>query len=472
MEIEPVWLCVPSIGKAREALAQDLISELAQAGLQIQVAEYLEKIRGPGILLLGNISDEILRLVAYASHDGEQRVLVVLAEPPADRASTDGQASWQLLLNGAADVLAWPQEGLGQLVAARFARWHRIDRVLDSSLVSENLVGRSQAWRAALRHVIEAATSSSPVLLEGETGTGKELAARLIHTLDSPRKENKLVIVDCTTIVPELSGSELFGHERGAFTGAVSARDGAFATADGGSLFLDEVGELPPGLQVQLLRVLQERTYRRVGSNQWRKTEFRLICATNRDLAQEMKAGRFRSDLYYRIAGWTIELPPLRARGDDILHLARHFLKQACGDRPVPELDEGVKNYLLARPYEGNVRELMNVVERIYARYPKTGKIMPGDIPPDEWPILDQSSGLLVPEARSSVQLALENGVKWQALQQNFKDLVFRTALEMTTDRLKEAGEMLGVDVRTVQYWRNDHRRRLGLKSGRRNGRD
>src|SRR5690606_31880967 len=136
-----------------------------------------------------------------------------------------------------------------------------------------------------------------------------------------------LVILDCSTIVPELAGSEFFGHERGAFTGALITREGAFALADGGTLFLDEIGELPLHLQVQLLRVIQEGTYKKVGSNTWKSTRFRLICATNRDLSEEVKKGRFRADLFYRIASWTFHLPPLRERKEDILPLALHFLK-------------------------------------------------------------------------------------------------------------------------------------------------
>ena len=133
----------------------------------------------------------------------------------------------------------------------------------------------------------------------------------MIHRLDSRLEKRELVIVDCTTIVPELSGSEFFGHERGAFTSAIAAREGAFALADRGTLFLDEVGELPIGLQAELLRVVQERTYKRVGSNAWKNTSFRLVCATNRDLLQEQAHGRFRRDFYYRIAAWTCRLPAL-----------------------------------------------------------------------------------------------------------------------------------------------------------------
>src|SRR4029450_8247587 len=161
------------------------------------------------------------------------------------------------------------------------------------------------------------AFSQVSVLIVGESGTGKELIARLIHDLDQRRDKGDFVVVDCTTIVPELSGSELFGHERGAFTGAVGTREGAFALADGGTLFLDEVGELPLPLQGQLLRVVQARMYKRVGGNHWHRTEFRLVCATNRDLAREVERDAFRSDFYYRIANWPCRLPPLGERRGD-----------------------------------------------------------------------------------------------------------------------------------------------------------
>ena len=166
----------------------------------------------------------------------------------------------------------------------------------------------------------------STVLITGESGTGKEQVCRLVHALDRRPDKRDLVVVDCTTIARELSGSEFFGHERGAFTGAVAARDGAFALADGGTLFLDEVGELPAPLQAELLRVIQEHTFKRVGSNTWQTTRFRLVCATNRDLLDEVARGRFRQDLYYRIAGWSRRLPPLRERPEDILPLAEHFI--------------------------------------------------------------------------------------------------------------------------------------------------
>ena len=180
-----------------------------------------------------------------------------------------------------------------------------------------------------MRELVEVgAFTNASVLIEGESGTGKELLAQLVHDLDLRRQKGDFVILDCAAITPELSGSEFFGHERGAFTGAVNARDGAFALANGGTLFLDEVGELPLTLQAQLLRVVQEHQFKRVGSNTWQRTEFRLVCATNRDLLAGVAEGRFRGDLYHRIAGWVCHVPPLRDRPEDILPLTTHFLSQ------------------------------------------------------------------------------------------------------------------------------------------------
>ena len=237
---------------------------------------------------------------------------------------------WAISRAGARDTLVWPRlPADAEQVVARLERWAAIEEMADDPAVKDVLVGTSPRWRTMVRSVVEvAAFSQASVLIVGESGTGKELIARLIHDLDQRPRKGEFVVVDCTTIVGELSGSELFGHERGAFTGAVGARDGAFALADGGTLFLDEIGELPLPLQAQLLRAVQEHTFKRVGSNTWQHTDFRLVCATNRDLSAAVAAGQFRADLYYRIAGWLCRPPPLRERKEDILHLARHFLTQ------------------------------------------------------------------------------------------------------------------------------------------------
>jgi transcriptional regulator with GAF, ATPase, and Fis domain len=218
-------------------------------------------------------------------------------------------------------------------------------------------------------------------LITGESGTGKELIARLIHTLDPRQNKRDLVVLDGASVVPELSGSEFFGHERGAFTGAVATREGAFALADGGTLFLDEAGELPMTLQAELLRVMQEGSYKRVGSNNWQRTDFRLVSATNRDLLAEEMRGCFRRDFYYRIAGWVCHLSPLRERPEDILPLARRFMEKLRPGESY-EFDDAAREYLLTRKYPGNVRDLRQLVTRIFYRHVGPGPITVGDIAP------------------------------------------------------------------------------------------
>ena len=205
------------------------------------------------------------------------------------------------------------------------------------------------------------AQSDATVLLTGETGTGKEVFARFVHE-NSPRATKTLVPVNCGAIPEALLESELFGHVRGAFTGAVQSRRGRIAAAHGGTLFLDEIGELPLSLQVKLLRVLQERSYEPVGSTEPVPADFRLIAATNRDLAAEVEAGRFRRDLYYRLLVCPVEVPPLRARGTDVVRLFQHFWAERGESRPV---EPAVLEALAAYAWPGNVRELENLVERV-----------------------------------------------------------------------------------------------------------
>ncbi|MCU0701763.1 MAG: sigma-54 dependent transcriptional regulator [Myxococcaceae bacterium] len=212
-----------------------------------------------------------------------------------------------------------------------------------------------------IKAVARMAPTDSTVLLTGETGTGKEVVARYVHD-HSPRARRHFVPVNCGAIPETLLESELFGHVRGAFTGAVANRKGRVAMAEGGTLFLDEIGEMPLALQVKLLRLLQERTYEPVGSAESVSANFRLIAATNRNLAQEVEAGRFRRDLYYRLMVCPVELPPLRARKADVLALFSHFWRQRGETRPV---EPAALRAIELHPWPGNVRELENLVERV-----------------------------------------------------------------------------------------------------------
>jgi formate hydrogenlyase transcriptional activator len=234
-----------------------------------------------------------------------------------------------------------------------------------SELNFEEIVGTSEGLKRVLRKIETVAPTDSTVLIHGETGTGKELIARAVHTL-SGRKANAFVKMNCAAIPAGLLESELFGHEKGAFTGAISQRVGRFELAHRGTMFLDEVGELPLELQPKLLRVLQEREFERLGSARTLRTDARLIAATNRDLAEMVAAQTFRSDLYYRLNVFPVRIPPLRERPDDIPLLVRHFVQQFSrrNNRGIDTIPSETMEALVRYPWPGNIRELQNVVER------------------------------------------------------------------------------------------------------------
>jgi formate hydrogenlyase transcriptional activator len=238
----------------------------------------------------------------------------------------------------------------------------------------EGIVGESPALRAVLRKVRQVSSVETTVLLTGETGTGKELIARAIHD-GSLRKDHAFIKVNCGAIPQGVVESELFGHEKGAFTGAVQKRIGRFELADKGTLFMDEVGELPLDTQVKLLRVLQEREFERVGSTKAMKVDVRLIAATNRDLEREVKEGRYRADLFYRLNVFPIRIPPLRERPSDIPLLVQHFLAQFQRKlaKPLRSVSPSALEQLQRYPWPGNIRELQNVLERacVLARGPE-----------------------------------------------------------------------------------------------------
>ncbi|MCU1221286.1 MAG: transcriptional regulator, NifA subfamily, Fis Family, partial [Candidatus Angelobacter sp.] len=229
----------------------------------------------------------------------------------------------------------------------------------------EEIVGTSPALRRVLAKVETVASTDSTVLIYGETGTGKELIARAIHNL-SPRHKNAFVKLNCAAIPTGLLESELFGHEKGAFTGAVSQRIGRFELANRGTVFLDEVGEIPLELQTKLLRVLQEREFERLGSSRTIRTDARLIAATNRDLAEMVEDQRFRSDLFYRLNVFPVRVPALRERKEDIPLLVRHFVQHFARrmNRVIDTIPSETMNALVRYPWPGNIRELQNVIER------------------------------------------------------------------------------------------------------------
>ncbi len=246
---------------------------------------------------------------------------------------------------------------------------------LDEKYGLAGIVGNSPAMQKLFRRIRQAAPTDATVLLEGPSGTGKELVARAIHSL-SPRAKGPFVAVELAAISPTLLETELFGHEKGAFTGAVARREGRFEAANHGTIFLDEISEIPLEIQVKLLRVLQEREFQRMGSNDTVKTDIRIVAATNRDLAAYVRAGKFREDLYYRLNVIDLYLPALKDRAGDIPLLVNRFLKEFGGK----SVSSSAMKLLEAYPWPGNVRELRNAVEKMCVLSP-TGEIDEEDVP-------------------------------------------------------------------------------------------
>ena len=298
----------------------------------------------------------------------------------------------------------------------------------------EGLIGTSAPMQRIYAMAKQVAPSRATVLVTGESGTGKGELARALHQL-SPRASLPFVALHCSALAESLLESELFGHERGAFTGAEKRRIGRFEQADGGTLFLDEIGEIPPATQVKLLRVLQERTFERVGGNESVKVDVRLVAATNKDLASEVRERRFREDLYYRLNVVHIEMPPLRLRGQDVATLADHFLRKFAREnhRQISGLSPGARAKLIAHRWPGNVRELENAMERAVVF--SQGDLVEADaLPFDATPEI--SDGIRIPGA---------------SMAEIEKHAILST-LEAADGSTTRAAEILDISVRTIQY--------------------
>ena len=297
----------------------------------------------------------------------------------------------------------------------------------------QNLVGQSPAMVEVYKLVARVAGLDTTVLIQGETGTGKELVARAIHHA-SPRADGPFVVVDCSALAETLVDSELFGHERGAFTGAWSARRGLFETAAGGTCLLDEVGELSAALQAKLLRALQEQTIRRVGGNDWISVNVRMIAASNRDLKKRVEEGSFREDLYYRLNVVSIGVPPLRERLADVPLLAQHFVDKYARltRKPARGLAREALDVLGAYHWPGNVRELENAIERAVA-LSTSELLMPEDLPP-------QSRHERAPLVLPAPQMTLDEVRRWY----------IGKVLEEVGGNKVQAAERLGIDRATL----------------------
>jgi len=307
---------------------------------------------------------------------------------------------------------------------------------------SRQIVGRSAPIQRVFDLIGQVAATRTSVLISGESGTGKELVARAIHE-QSERSKNAFVAVNCGAIPENLLESELFGHVKGSFTGAVSNKEGLFEVADGGTLFLDEIGELTPSLQVKLLRVLQEKTIRRVGDTQDRKVDVRVLSATNKDLAEEAGSGGFREDLYYRLNVIQIPMPPLRERRDDVPLLVRHFAEKYSAelDRPLLEVTEAAMARLMDYSFPGNVRELENVVERAVAL--TRGEAIDIEALP---PTVIEPQELVV-----STRIPPE-GVDLERLINDYERALLSEALRSVGGVKKRAAQLLRISFRSFRY--------------------
>jgi transcriptional regulator with GAF, ATPase, and Fis domain len=439
-----------------------IIRAVNRRGLALRPAEGSPP-TGTGLFVFDSVDAALFEQLGHDSRQGFDQVLAVATR---SQLLTQG-TTWRLLEAGAADVFAWDaMPDPSATIAARFARYASVAEMLESPTVNDVLAGMSPAWLSILRQIVEvAAFSTASVLIAGESGTGKELVARLIHALDQRAAKGPFVVLDCTTVSPELAGSEFFGHERGSFTTAVSSRDGAFALADRGTLFLDEVGELPLSLQAELLRVTQERVYKRVGSNTWKQANFRLICATNRDLLNEEARGTFRRDFYYRIATWSCVLPSLAERREDIIPLTRHFLRQLCSDTRAPEPDGTVREYLLTRDYPGNVRDLRQLIVRMMSRHVGDGPLTVGDLPPSERLTVPPNPRRIWQDTafQAAIRRALAMGLGLKTINNQTADLAIRTALADENGNVHRAARKLGVTDRALQMRRALHRQKAGF---------
>jgi DNA-binding NtrC family response regulator len=357
----------------------------------------------------------------------------------------------EAMRQGAADYLVKPfQPDQLELAVQRLEHWRRIENEnaylrheIDFEATGE-VLGESDSMKAVRRLIVRVAPSDATVLIHGESGTGKELVAHALHKA-SLRKDKPFIRLNCAAIPENLMESELFGHERGAFTGAHAKRAGRFELAHGGTLLLDEISEIPISLQAKLLRVIQEREFERVGGSHTLRVDVRLLATTNRDLEAHIKRGTFREDLYYRINVVPIHLPPLRQHPEDIERLLNHFLRHFSNHhgKPLPEVTPSARESLQGSLWPGNVRELQNCAERAILLAEPGCPLDPEDfgsfLPPHTTPLAPP------PSAAASI---LPEDLSVSGMEKR----LIRAALDRTGGKRAEAARILGISLRTLQY--------------------
>jgi two-component system response regulator HydG len=436
-------LLVDDDGGARNALKELLGAETFEVELAEDGIRALEQIaeRPPDVVVtdLDMPGMNGMQLI-HELHERHSELPIIVATSAAEVRSAVAA-----MRAGAADYITKPVDVDELVLSIHRAIEHRDVRVENENLRRQfrekhgegiqGLLGTSPAMQGVYRMVRQVAPSRATVLLTGESGTGKGELARAIHAL-SPRVDKPFVAVHCAALAETLLESELFGHEKGSFTGAERRRVGRFEQANGGTLFLDEVGEIPPATQIKLLTVLQDRKFERVGGNESVQVDVRIVAATNRDLEADVKAGKFREDLYYRLNVVRVEMPPLRKRGPDVMLLAEHFLRRFTleNHKAIEGFTDRAKTKLRSQPWRGNVRELENTIERAVVLC--EGDVVDEALLPGGSPTSSALDGITVPGATLA---ALEK-------------FAILTTLESVDGSTSRAAEMLDISVRTIQY--------------------
>jgi len=429
-----------ALGRALRTAGHEVIETANPRDAQRLLAE-----RSFDVVLVDNVMPQLngldlIREYVGSTPEGERPQILMMT------AHATVESAIEAMKLGAFDYLQKPFEIDELIVVVKRAIEHQRLRTEYRYLRSERdeqfdnygIVGRSRVMEEIIQRAERVAETKSTVLITGETGTGKELIARAIHNR-SAQRDMPLIRVNCAAIPESLLESELFGHVRGAFTGAATSKKGKFALADGGTIFLDEIGTMSPALQSKLLRVLQEREFEPLGSERTEKIDVRVIAATNRDLRQMVTEGRFQEDLFYRLNVIPIELPPLRERRDDIPALVEHFLKkhaQRTGRR-VDRIEDGVLAALQQYDWPGNVRELENAIERAVVL--STGPV----ITARGISVL----GAAAPAATGLPSLKLRQNIEWVEKE------TIRRALEGARGIKKDAAELMGISQRALSYY-------------------
>jgi DNA-binding NtrC family response regulator len=429
-----------ALGRALRTAGHEVIETASPRDAQRLLAE-----RAFDVMLVDNVMPQLsgldlIREYVSSTPEGERPQILMMT------AHATVESAIEAMKLGALDYLQKPFEIDELLVVVTRAIDHQRLRTEYRYLRSERdeqfdhygIVGRSRVMEEIIQRAERVAETKSTVLITGETGTGKELVARAIHNR-SAQRDMPLIRVNCAAIPESLLESELFGHVRGAFTGAATTKKGKFALADGGTIFLDEIGTMSPALQSKLLRVLQEREFEPLGSERTEKIDVRVIAATNRDLRQMVAEGKFQEDLFYRLNVIPIELPPLRERRDDIPALVDHFLKkhaQRTGRR-IERIDDGVLAQLQQYDWPGNVRELENVIERAVVL--STGPVITARA--------ISVLGSAAPPSSGLPSLKLRQNIEWVEKE------TIRRALESARGIKKDAAELMGISQRALSYY-------------------